>query len=174
MSTPPTPINACGECTLCCKVMGVAELAKPEGAWCSHCDIGTGCKIYETRPGACRSFDCAWRFDPTLGPEWRPDKARFVMMYELGGKRLTVRVDRPDAWKRAPYYARLKAMARLGAPRGQYVMVDAGGRAIVLLPERDVDLGVVGPDERIVTMLWGPNPDAIKVHESDPRARGIG
>ena len=71
------------------------------------------------------------------------------------------------------FVAGLRALAKQGAPRGQYVMVDSGGRAIIMLPERDVDLGIVREDERIVTTLWGPNPDAIKVHQSDPRARGF-
>ena len=61
-------------------------------------------------------------------------------------------------------------MAKQAAPRGEYVLVDAGGRAIVVLPDRDVDLGFVGPDERIVTTLRGPKLDAIKVHKDDPRA----
>ncbi|HEY4942194.1 MAG TPA: hypothetical protein VII56_12275 [Rhizomicrobium sp.] len=173
MPDTDTPVHACGECTMCCKVMAVDELAKPAGRWCGHCDIAKGCKIYESRPGECRTFDCVWRFDAALGPEWRPDTAHFVMAYEIGGKRLTLRVDpqRPDAWKQPPYYARLKQMARQAMPRGQYVMVASLGRAIVILPERDIDLGTVGPDERIATRLWGPDPDAFKVHKSDSRLR---
>ena len=171
----PSPTRACGECTLCCKVMGVGEIGKAQGVWCQHCEIGRGCKIYVTRPGECRTFDCVWLHNAALGEDWKPDRARFVLAYELGGKRLTVRCDpaRQDAWKKQPYYAGLRALAKQGAPRGQYVMVDSGGRAIVMLPERDVDLGIVRDDELIVTMLWGPNPDAIKVHQSDPRARGF-
>jgi hypothetical protein len=156
--------------------MAVGALDKPSGQWCPHCTIAKGCGVSETRPQECRTFDCVWLHNPTLGEEWKPNRARFVLAYELGGKRLTVRCDpaRPDAWKKQPYHAGLRALAKMGAPRGQYVMVDSGGRAIVVLPERDVDLGIVREDERIVTKLWGPNPDAIKVHESDPRARVLG
>jgi hypothetical protein len=35
---------------MCCKVLGITELQKPVGKWCPHCDIGKGCKIYESRP----------------------------------------------------------------------------------------------------------------------------
>jgi hypothetical protein len=175
MPDSDAPIHACGACTMCCKVMAVDALPKPPQSWCPHCAIGKGCTIYETRPTECRTFDCVYRFDSALGPEWRPDTAHFVMAYEIGGKRLTLRVDaaRPDAWKRTPYYAGLKEMARLALPKGRYVMVDAAGRAIVVLPKRDIDLGIVGPDERIVTRLWGPNPDAIKLRAGDPRAKGF-
>jgi len=161
------PVHACGGCTLCCKVMGVEEIGKPGGVWCPQCSVGVGCKIYESRPAACRTFDCAWLYEAALGPQWRPDKARFVMAYELGGKRLVVRTDaqRPEAWKRQPYYGWLKAFAKAAAPRGQYVLVDQSGRAIVVLPDRDVDLGVVAPDESIVTTLWGPKMDAVKVKD---------
>ena len=36
-SRAPVPGRACGSCTLCCKTMGVDELAKPPGVWCQHC-----------------------------------------------------------------------------------------------------------------------------------------
>ena len=33
-------VRNCDGCTLCCKVMGVAELAKPPGVQCAHCLVG--------------------------------------------------------------------------------------------------------------------------------------
>lgn len=160
---------------MCCKIMGVGEIAKPARQWCPQCEIGVGCRIYETRPGECRRFDCVWLLDTVLGPEWRPDRAHFVMAYEIEGKRLAVRVDgqRPEAWKRAPYYDWLKRFAARGAPSGQYVMVDQAGRAIIVLPNRDVDLGIVAPDERILTRTWGNNPDAVKLKDGSPRPPGF-
>jgi Fe-S-cluster containining protein len=50
--------RACGDCTLCCKFMAIEELEKRAGAWCVHCEPGTGCRIYAQRPGECRTFDC--------------------------------------------------------------------------------------------------------------------
>ena len=43
--------RTCGDCTLCCKVMAIEELAKPVGTWCPHCKPGRGCRIYPDRPG---------------------------------------------------------------------------------------------------------------------------
>ena len=54
----PAPGKTCGSCTLCCKVVGVAELKKPADVWCGHCNKAKGCKIYDTRPQECRTFYC--------------------------------------------------------------------------------------------------------------------
>ncbi|MBV9904730.1 MAG: hypothetical protein JO346_09145 [Alphaproteobacteria bacterium] len=155
--------------------MGIEDLGKPAGKWCEQCAIGSGCRIYETRPEECRLFECGWKFDAALGPDWRPDRAKFLLQYELGGKRLAVRVDpqRPDAWKREPYYSRLKQMAREAAAAGRYVIaVVVGGRATVIFPDRDVDVGFVNGDERLVVTFFGRG-EVVKVHQSDPRAAGI-
>ncbi|WP_020180109.1 hypothetical protein [Methylopila sp. M107] len=143
----------CGGCTLCCKVMGIAALEKPLGRWCPHCKIGKGCGIYETRPDECRTFNCLWLQRENLGPEWRPDRAKFVMAPSADGAVLLVQVDpgAPDAWRRAPYHATFREWSRaaIAAERQLIVMVD--DRATVVLPDRDVALGRVGPGDRIVS-----------------------
>ena len=42
--------RSCGSCSECCRLIGVEELAKPAGQWCTHCDPGHGCRIYPERP----------------------------------------------------------------------------------------------------------------------------
>jgi hypothetical protein len=79
----PSAKRACGDCTLCCKVMAIEALAKPAGSWCRHCKPGQGCAIYAERPA--------------------------IM----------------------------------------------GQRMILVTPDREFDLGIVGPDERIVRELEG-------------------
>ncbi len=54
------PKRTCGSCTACCKTHMVQELGKPVGTWCTHCDRGKGCTIYETRPTGCKDFACLW------------------------------------------------------------------------------------------------------------------
>src|SRR4051812_20869929 len=54
------PGRSCGSCTLCCKAVGVAEIAKPGGVWCPHCVSGRRCTIYPTRYASCRTFYCEW------------------------------------------------------------------------------------------------------------------
>src|SRR5690242_3658954 len=84
-SAQPAPGRACGTCTMCCKLVGIDELSKPMDTWCSHCIPGKGCKIYDTRPGVCRTFYCGWMTDGGFGPEWRPDRAKFLLGLEASG-----------------------------------------------------------------------------------------
>lgn len=64
----------CGDCTLCCKLMGVPELKKPAARWCELCDQGKGCSAYEERPPSCRNFQCFWLMDENFPDEFRPDR----------------------------------------------------------------------------------------------------
>lgn len=56
-------MRECGECSLCCRVMGVTEINKPEGVWCDQVseDRSRGCLVYATRPETCRGMDCLWK-----------------------------------------------------------------------------------------------------------------
>jgi hypothetical protein len=106
------PGRVCGSCSLCCKLLRIEELDKPAGRWCCHCTAGRdGCKIYDTRPGSCRSFHCTWLINPELGAEWRPTTAKMVLYYDPPARRLAVHVDPefPSAWRSEPYYRQLKA-----------------------------------------------------------------
>ena len=79
------PGRACGTCTLCCKVIAVADFDKLPGVWCPHCVRGKGCGIYETRPTDCRTFFCEWMLTPSLGPEWKPERSKFALVMGEGG-----------------------------------------------------------------------------------------
>ena len=142
----------CGSCTLCCKVAAVEEVRKPNGVWCSHCVAGKRCTIYDQRPLSCRSFYCQWMVEKTLGPEWKPERAKFALVKTDGGHRLTALVDPgfSSAWRRSPYYENLKHWAAEAARRlPDMYLVDVliGQRSIVILPNRDVDMGAIGHDE---------------------------
>ena len=148
------PGRACGSCSLCCKVVGVEELNKPIGEWCPHCKRANGCAIYQARPASCRTFMCQWLLAEGLGPEWKPDRAKFALLKSDNGRHLTAFVGpgNPGAWRRSPYYEALKQWAKLGSPAtGAVRLVDVmiGQRCVVILPDRDVDLGMLGADEMI-------------------------
>jgi hypothetical protein len=144
--------RACDGCTMCCRVLGISEIDKPQGSWCTHCDVGAGCTIYDTRPGECRDFYCGYLTLPMVDAKWYPSRSKMVVFPEPDGKRISVHVDpgRPDAWKAEPFYSEIKAWARHGLTRGIQLAVFVRNRAIAILPDEDVDLGLVGPDERIV------------------------
>jgi hypothetical protein len=151
---PPhlVPGRACGTCMMCCKVPAIEEFAKPPGVWCRHAVAGKGCNIYADRPGSCRAFYCLWMQDESFGPEWKPEKAKFVVYIQRNGANLQIAVDPsfPNAWTRPPYEARIRQWVADGAERGRFVFVRIGSRMIALLPGRDVDLGRVDSDDEIV------------------------
>jgi hypothetical protein len=148
---PLVNARACGSCTLCCKLFPVEDLAKPAGVWCNHIAQGKGCSIYASAPNSCRTFSCLWQINATLGPEWKPDHARFVMISPSGSEGLIVRVDpgAAGAWRKEPYYSQLKQWARAALLMNGYVMVLTGQRATILLPASDVDVGILGPQDEI-------------------------
>ncbi len=148
------PGRACGTCTLCCKVVGVLEIAKPAGLWCPHCVGGKRCAIYDARYASCRSFFCQWMLEKGLGPEWKPQRAKFVLVKTEGGRHLTACVDPryPSAWRRSPYYENLKQWAIEGArrlPDLHLVNVLIASHCIVILPDREVEIGALAQDEGI-------------------------
>jgi hypothetical protein len=134
---------------MCCKLPLIEELDKPADRWCRHAVIGKGCGIYMDRPPVCRSFHCQWIRDAQLGPEWKPEKAKFILYPDREKKEVfNVAVDPayPDAWTRPPFFAAINSWVREGAELGRYVMVRIGSRWTAVLPDRILDLGhVEGP-----------------------------
>ena len=91
---------------------------------------------------------------PRLGPDWKPERAKFALVQTESGRRITALVDPgfPSAWRRSPYYEALKRWATEAAERlPEVYLVDVliGARSIVVLPDREVELGVLDSDERI-------------------------
>ncbi len=151
------PGRFCETCTVCCKAFGIPELDKGPGQWCRHVVQARGCGIHEERPQTCRLFFCHWMRNGRLGPEWRPDRAKFVMYTEMEGRRLVVAPDAgaPSAWRRAPYLTQFRQWAALGAAKGHQILVFVGDRATAVLPDRDQDLGRVEIGDRIVYRVAG-------------------
>jgi hypothetical protein len=148
------PGRACGTCTLCCKVVSIAEIGKAAGEWCRHCLPGRGCGIHPARPYVCRGAYCEWMISKGLGPEWKPERSKFALFKTNGGRRLTAHVDPgyPSAWRRSPYYENFKIWAREGAaktPEMHAVDVMIGEHSTLILPDREVELGIVAPDELV-------------------------
>lgn len=94
----------CGECTACCTIMEVSELAKPMWANCTH-QCKEGCAVYEDRPESCREWFCLWRSDGNgiiVKEHERPDKIGIIAnMYQPDGSDLlvVVREARPGGSK---------------------------------------------------------------------------
>jgi hypothetical protein len=167
------PGRACGSCMMCCKVPYIKEFEKPAGVWCKHAVAGKGCGIYESRPGSCQAFYCLWMQDASFGPEWKPEKSKFVTYIQQNGLNIQVAVDPsfPNAWMKEPYYARIKQWAREGAEQGRFVFVRIGPRMIAVLPDRDLDIGRVDPDDHIV-VARRPGPAGV-TYEVEVQRKGV-
>jgi hypothetical protein len=140
----------CGTCTMCCKVMGIKEIAKPPGQWCPHCRPGKGCNIYLDRPRECRTFSCDWLQAEALGPEWKPEKSKIVLVSRFHRMVAYVDPSTPTAWKKSPYHERLLALMRLGLAENRLVYVSVSERYTLLLPDGPRELGPLGYDDEVL------------------------
>lgn len=177
--TPTHKGRECGKCTLCCKVLGISALGKPSGSWCPHCAVGRGCKIYEDRPPECRNFHCGYLAWHMTGPHWFPASCKMVVVWEEDAARITVHVDqdRPRAWLEEPFHAEIRHWAGWAADHMHQLLVKIGDHVFAILPDRDVDLGIMQDDERIITGRRATSQgfvyDVIKLRADDPRVAGL-
>jgi hypothetical protein len=158
----------CGDCTLCCKVMAIDELAKPSGSWCRHCKPGRGCLVHEQRPAECRSFNCLWLTDDRFGPHWKPNRSKLVLTASEDGIEIRCDPGFPDAWRRQPVRTDIQKLAESGNVHDVTVLVIVGDSMILVTPEQEFHLGVVRADQRILRELDGRRVvNAIVVDEAD-------
>ena len=153
--------RGCGSCTLCCKVLGVTAVDKPQHVWCRHCTVGEGCAIHAERPQMCRDFYCMYVMNGSgLGEHWLPARSHMVLCSVPSVPRIEVHVDDsvPDAWRKAPYLGELRAFSRVALQNQGYVMVYEPDRMHVIMPDRIIDLGEPHPDKRIVQVVTRPHP----------------
>src|SRR5262249_35610843 len=152
-ATSVVPGRSCGSCTLCCKLFDVPEVPTMAGKWCRHCDPGKGCRIYDTRPQACRKFFCGWMVSPGLGAEWKPERSKGIVLLHMVGETFWLNAhgdeSYPSAWRRPDFYKRLRAIESgnpaVGNRLGVGVGVQIGRRHIIILPDRDIDVGSSPP-----------------------------
>ena len=146
--------RTCGTCTLCCKLFPVPPLQKAAGQWCPHVVQGRGCGIHATRPDLCRAFDCQWIENPDLGPEWKPEISKFVLSIYPGTNSLAVTVDPgfPANWRQPAYLPSLRRWAGAALAQGNQVLVFTGRKVTAILPDREQDLGEIGPGDAIVSL----------------------
>ncbi len=103
-----------------------------------------------------------------------------VVAVEGGGNRWTVYVDPsfPTNWRREPYHSQLRSYAQALAGKVQ-LLVRIHNRAIVLLPDKEVDLGTFEYDDQILTSRdkrtgeWGAHKVLAKDVPADQRGKWI-
>lgn len=69
----------CNECTLCCRLLPVAEIGKGAGEKCAQ-QRAKGCRVYGSKafPNGCKVWTCLWLADESLQLP-RPDRAGYVI-----------------------------------------------------------------------------------------------
>jgi hypothetical protein len=75
-------VRACGECTLCCKLLPVRSLNKGAGERCQHQSHARGCKVYarlESVSPECRLWSCRWLVNDDAADLSRPDRSHYVI-----------------------------------------------------------------------------------------------
>ena len=159
--------NNCGSCTMCCKLLGVKELTKPMNSWCTHCAVGHGCKIYDTRPRSCQEFECLYlqhkNKDPLTPVVLRPDKSK-VVIWELdstrGDRVIKANVDpgHPMAWQDDPVHKLLVWFAKNGytvmattKARSWHINADGSDREMIMRDEGAIQYFVRYVDEPAVS-----------------------
>src|SRR5262249_13439594 len=127
--------RACGSCSLCCKVLDIPDLAKPQNKWCQHCKPGRGgCAIYNERPDVCKAFACLWLIDDFWDEGWTPTRSKMVLRTLPINNHLELHVNVDSAF---PYYEQLKVYTILWPERP--VCIHIGERCIGMTPEKEVE-----------------------------------
>jgi len=134
------PGRNCDGCTMCCKLLSVAELDKEPVTWCALCNVKAGCSEYERRPTECRDFYCGYLLDPLLDERWKPSLCKLVVTYEeqLGETLIHNDPARPDSWRTEPFHSQILAWASVAAAEGGKVIVWQGDDKIPILPKGQV------------------------------------
>jgi hypothetical protein len=133
-------VRPCGTCSLCCKVFEVKDVAKVAHEWCRHHVPGVGCGIHSVRPKVCRSYQCLWTTDDSLGEEWKPERSGFILHRDVSGIGLWINVDldHVGAWRNEPYYSQIKIWSEMIRYGTGIVAVSEGDRRFVIFPEQDL------------------------------------
>jgi hypothetical protein len=135
--------------------MAVEQLAKPASSWCPHCKPRQGCLIYASRPAECRTYACLWLTDHRLDQRWKPNRSKLVLTTSHDGLEIRCDPGFPDVWRKEPFRSQIHAWAVSGETHDVTVVVITGEKMILVTPAREFDLGVVGPDQRIVREIEG-------------------
>jgi hypothetical protein len=144
----------CGDCTVCCTLMGVPDLepdGKLPGDRCSHA-CSRGCRIYAARPTSCRQFECLW-LQGGLPKPFRPDRVGIVFSVTPDGEKIVGFYDeaRPTAWH--AMRAHLTAMGLAGAVT---LVGPAGGKPLFMFGP---DGEKARPPEADEGMFYGAEQD---------------
>jgi hypothetical protein len=93
-----------------------------------------------------------WLDDHRLGDEWKPTRCKFVIAPDWILNKVEIYSDpgAAFAWRRGPYLSTIRQIASAGLRRSGMVFAIDNGRSTIILPDRDVDLGILVEDDRVL------------------------
>lgn len=73
--------RTCGECSMCCTLLPVKELAKGANQRCGYQSRKRGCKVHGTSamPISCKLWSCRWLVQAETAALQRPDRSGYVL-----------------------------------------------------------------------------------------------
>ena len=166
--------RSCDGCTLCCKLLSIEEINKPRLKWCQFCDIGKGCKTYPDRPNSCKEFHCGYLISKDIEEFWKPENSKLILSYKPDVNTIIIFSDlgRLGAWRSEPFYSRIKAWAVEKVNNNGQVIVWQGKDVIVVLPDREENLGPIREDQLITIVKkqgQGTPVFAVEVIDKDDK-----
>jgi len=96
------PNRRCGDCSLCCTVMAVGEINKPENVKCSKLTVMGKCSVhYNGKPESCTTYQCLW-LAGAMPEELKPSRSRIVADTGSSGNIVVMHVSPYDrgAWNK--------------------------------------------------------------------------
>ena len=123
-------MRECGDCSLCCTLLGVKELEKKANERCGN-NVHGCCAIYEQRPISCGEFSCLW-LQGKLPLEMKPNLCHVVVggMSDSSGLILYVDSDYPDADKAYPVAGMIE-----DAKRKLEVIIATGQKRVIFMQQ---------------------------------------
>jgi len=148
----------CDECSLCCNLLDVPDLA-PGGEWCPHAAPGCGgCLIHAKRPEQCHGFDCFWKAEG-WPDELRPDRCH--VLFEALPTVLTILVtmdsDYPESWKDPLIISTIQKLVNKGRP---VVVRDPFSRTYFYPPEGKTRAHIMADIHQVLRL----HDDSAKLH----------
>jgi len=104
-----------------------------------------------------------------LDERWKPNRSRLVLTTSEDGIEIRCDPGFPDAWRKEPFRSQIRLWAAAGETHDVTVLVIAGEKMVLVTPDREFDLGVVGPDERIVREISGTDVVNVTVVKASNR-----
>jgi hypothetical protein len=74
--------RVCGDCQLCCKLLAVRSIGKPNWQKCAAQKVHKGCKVYHRKdlmPAECQIWSCRWLTGMDTEGMRRPDHVHYVI-----------------------------------------------------------------------------------------------